>query len=134
MTSTEVCHIETHDPDLIETPDRNATCVFDDEDGECCFTQKNPGKDGYREEKCRYYDLDNYTLTALVESGDEEYQHFQNATGHWVRRHCQSALSARRSPCGHPGLASEASPRRCAEDLETVAGNSLWSLERKKDR
>ena len=38
------------------------------------------------EEKCREYQLDNYTLTALVESGNEEYQHFQNATGHWVRR------------------------------------------------
>ena len=55
-------------------------------DGCCCFTESNG------EEECRAYQLDNYTLTALVESGDEEYQHFQNATGHWVRRHGQSAL------------------------------------------
>ena len=80
ITSTTVCHNETHDPEQL------GKCVFDDEDGECCFTQKYPGREGYRKEKCRYYNLDNYTLTALVESGNEEYQHFQNATGHWETR------------------------------------------------
>ena len=96
VTSTEVCHNETHIPEWhpLYIEDQ---CVFDDEDGECCFTQKNNGREGYREEKCRYYDLDNYTLTALVESGDEEYQHFQNATGHWVRRLSKCPLRSQKS-------------------------------------
>ena len=86
ITSSTECHIEKHaEP---HEKERNASkigeCVLDDSeeecsDGCCCFTK------GTKEE-CRGYQLDNYTLTALVESGNEEYQHFQNATGHWVRR------------------------------------------------
>ena len=56
-------------------------------DGCCCVTSEDGDS-----EKCHDYNLDNYTLDALVESGDGEYQHFQNDTGHWVRRHGQSAL------------------------------------------
>ena len=67
------------------------TCVLDNygnededecSDGCCCFTSDV----GKSEETCRLYLLDNYTLTALVDTGNEEYQHFRNATGHWVRR------------------------------------------------
>eukprot|EP00964_Phaeocystis_antarctica_P056817 scaffold33566_cov46-Phaeocystis_antarctica.AAC.2 len=36
--------------------------------------------------KCRDYNLDNYTLDALVDSGAEEYQHLQDANGSWVTR------------------------------------------------
>ena len=97
ITSSTVCHNETFTTPHEKDPDASliGECVLDNygveeedkcSDGCCCFT-KSKGK-----EKCRAYQLDNYTLTALVESGDEEYQHFQNATGHWVRRHGQSAL------------------------------------------
>ena len=93
ITSSTVCHIEKHvvphekDADLSLV----GTCVLDNygvedeeqcSDGCCCFTYDI----GRSEEECRRYPLDDYTLTALVDSGDEEYQHLQNATGHWVRR------------------------------------------------
>ena len=45
---------------------------------ECCWDLQ----DGTT--KCKRYNLDRDTLDALVRSGDEEYQHLQNATGHWV--------------------------------------------------
>ena len=87
ITSSTECHIEKHAEPHEKERDASkiGECVLDDSeedcsDGCCCFTEKNS------EEECRRYQLDNYTLTALVESGNEEYQHFQNATGHWVRR------------------------------------------------
>ena len=86
ITSSTKCHIEKHAEPHEKERDASkiGECVLDDSeeecsDGCCCFTK------GTKEE-CRGYQLDNYTLTALVESGNEEYQHFQNATGHWVRR------------------------------------------------
>ena len=89
IQSTTVCHIERH----AQSPlGKIGACVVDLEDDGCCFTEKDPSRKNYRVEKCPIYNLDNFTLDALVEGGDEEYQHFQNATGHWVRRHCQSAL------------------------------------------
>ena len=63
----------------------------------CCFTRVSKG---VLHEKCRAYRLDNYTLIALMESGDEKYQHLQNETGHWVRRHSTRVPSTRR----HQGL------------------------------
>lgn len=53
---------------------------------ECCWILPDGS------EECKLYNLDHDTLDALVESGDEEYQHLQNATGHWVRGHGQSPL------------------------------------------
>ena len=62
----------------------------DDDSGnvtrECCWDLSDGST------KCKSYNLDHDTLDALVESGDEEYQHLQNATGHWVRGHGQSPL------------------------------------------
>ena len=114
ITSSTECHIEKHIKPFEK--DRDASklgeCVLDDSEEECsegccCFTLKDS------EEECRGYQLDNYTLTALVESGNEEYQHLQNATGHWVRRLGRKvcALRSWHSSCGHPGQAPEASPR-----------------------
>ena len=47
----------------------------------CCWDLPNWTK------KCESYNLDHDTLNALVKSGDEEYQHLQNATGHWTKRY-----------------------------------------------
>ena len=104
-----MCHIEKHVEPHEKDPDASliGSCVLDNygvededecSDGCCCFT-KNDGS-----EKCRRYQLDNFTLTALVESGDEEYQHLQNSTGHWVTTACGHRVPcARSSPfCGHP--------------------------------
>jgi hypothetical protein len=134
ITSSKVCHIEKHIKPHEKKADASllGTCVKDNygeededecSDGCCCFTE-NVGRS---EEECRPYQLDNYTLTALVESGDEEYQHFQNATGHWVRRLvkvCPALAAVLVGP--HPGLhrAPEASPRRYRGSLE-MAG-TLW--------
>ena len=93
ITSSKVCHIEKHIKPHEKKADASllGTCVKDNygeededecSDGCCCFTE-NVGRS---EEECRRYQLDNYTLTALVDTGNEEYQHFRNATGHWVRR------------------------------------------------
>ena len=70
---------------------RNVTNNDDDDDSgnvtrECCWNLLDGST------KCELYNLDHDTLDALVESGDEEYQHLQNATGHWVRGHGQSPL------------------------------------------
>ena len=109
ITSSSVCHIEKHvEP---HEKDSNASlvgkCVYDNygvynddecSDGCCCFT-KNDGS-----EECRRYQLENFTLTALVESGNEEYQHLKNSTGHWVRRFLikKCALHPQHSLCWPP--------------------------------
>ena len=76
------------------------------------------------EEKCREYQLDNYTLTALVESGNVEYQHFQNATGHWVRRLGRKVCALRSWHSVRVAiLGQRRRPRpeyRCREDLGTT--------------
>ena len=94
ITSSTTCHNETHTTPHGKDSDASkiGECVLDDSkkecsDGCCCVTSGDGDS-----ENCHDYNLDNYTLDALVESGDEEYQHFQNDTGHWVRRHGQSAL------------------------------------------
>ena len=103
ITSSTTCHNETHRTPHGKDSDASkiGECVLDDSkkecsDGCCCVTSGDGDS-----ENCHDYNLDNYTLDALVESGDEEYQHFRNDTGHWVRRHVVKVPCARSSPCGH---------------------------------
>ena len=114
ITSSTECHIEKHIKPFEK--DRDASklgeCVLDDSeedcsDGCCCFTEKNS------EEECRRYQLDNYTLTALVESGNEEYQHFQNATGHWVRRLGRKVCPALVAQCACGAIPGGLAASRC---------------------
>lgn len=136
-----MCHIEKHVEPHEKDPDASliGSCVLDNygvededecSDGCCCFTETmHP----HSTEECRRYQLDNFTLTALVESGDEEYQHLQNSTGHWVTTAWSKSALRSRGFCGHPSMwpswatAPESSPRRVAEDpyLYRDGGNTL---------
>ena len=114
-TSSTICHNETHITPHEKDPNASkiGECVLDDSqkkcsDGCCCFTIQGTSK-----EECREYQLDNYTLTALVESGNEEYQHFQNATGHWVRRLGRKVCPALVAQCACGAIPGGLAASRC---------------------